>query len=340
MFLVEKDYNIVWEFLRSDTIVTRKDVAERAGVSVTVVSRVINNKGYVSKEKRERVEKVIKELGYTPNLIARGLKTNETKQLMFYAPDITNPFYMEVYQGMEDYAMMQGYTIVVSRHFSDAVIRQRRFDGLIMYNVSTDKQDKIRELGIPVVVTDYNQAKLSIPSVGIDMREGARKAVSYLVSCGHRDIGFVTNSENRLDQRYLGYVDELQNCNIEFDEEKIEIQKLGDSMYEQGYNAGVNILNKEMNITSLFVFNDAMAIGLMAALNERGVRVPEDISVIGFDNILVSRYTIPPLTTIHIPKYEQGWESTKMLINMIKGKTVEEVTLHTSLVERDSVRKI
>ncbi len=307
---------------------------------MTVVSRVINNKGYVSKEKRQKVEKAIKELGYTPNLIARGLKTNETKQLMFYVPDITNPFYMEVYQGMDDYATEQGYTIVVSKHFSDEVVRQRRFDGLILYNISPDIFEKIEKLGIPMVITDYNQEKLSIPSVAIDMRDGVRKAVSYLIECGHTNIGYVTNSDNLNDQRFLGYVDELYNNGIEYDKEKVEIQLMGDTMYEQGYNAGINIIKKKTNITAIFAFNDAVAIGLMAAFNERGLRIPRDISVIGFDNILASRYTIPPLTTIHIPKYEQGRESAKMLINAIQGKKESEIILHTRLIKRGSVRSL
>ncbi len=301
---------------------------------------MINNKGYVSKEKRDRVQIAIKELGYTPNLIARGLKTNETKQLMFYSPDKFNPFYTEVYQGMEDYAMEQGYTIVVSRHFCDEVVRQRRFDGLIMSEITNDNQDKITNLGIPVVATDYNHSRLSIPSVGIDMREGARKAVSYLINCGHTNIAYVTDSDSFSDQRFLGYVDELRNNGIEYDREKVKIQLEEDNMYEKGYNAGVNILKGNKDITAVFTFNDAIAIGLMAAINEGGLRIPEDISVVGFDNILASRYTIPPLTTIHVPKYEQGRECAKMLINMIQGKNESEVMLHTHLIERSSVRNI
>lgn len=188
---------------------TLNELSIELGVSVTVVSRVINNKGYVSMEKRERVEKAIEELGYRPNLIAQSLKTNQTRQILFYAPELANPFYVEVYRGMEDYAEQHNYTIVVSRYFDDGMIQQRRFDGVILSDILPEQQDKFLKLGVPVVVTNYTGVRLRIPSVGIAMKEGACQAISYLWKCGHRRIGFITNVCSCHEQRFLGYVEEL-----------------------------------------------------------------------------------------------------------------------------------
>ena len=321
-----------------DNIVTRKDVAERANVSVTVVSRVTNNNGYVAADKRKRVEKVIEELGYSPNLIARGLKTNETKQILFYAPELSNPFYVEVYQGMEDYAEKHGYTIVVSRHYDDDIIYQRKIDGMILSAISKKRQAEFLKLRVPVVVTNYSGETLEIPSVGIDMMEGARKAVGYLCECNHKRIGFITNISIHQEQRYLGYLQGLKEKNIEPNPNWVLLENSRGTAYDQGYRAAYRLLDQKPYITAIFVFNDAMAIGVIAALSERGIRIPADLSIIGFDDILQAKYTCPPLTTIHIPKYEQGEESARMLIRKIKGKDVRNTTLRTDLIIRGSVK--
>ena len=319
-------------------MITRKDVAERANVSVTVVSRVTNNKGYVSADKRKRVEKAIEELGYSPNLIARGLKTNETKQILFYAPELSNPFYAEVYEGMEDYAINHGYTIVVSSHFNDDMIYQRKIDGLILSAISKEQQAEFLKLRVPVVVTNYSGETLEIPSVGIDMMEGARKAVNHICACGHKRIGFITNIPTHQEQRYLGYLQGLDDYNIQPNPGWVLTADSHKNAFDQGYQAGCRLLEQKLDVTAVFVFNDAMAIGVMAALAEREIHIPEELSIVGFDDILQAKYTCPSLTTIHIPKYEQGEESARMLIRMIRGEEVATTLLKTELITRNSVK--
>lgn len=318
-------------------MVTKKDVADYAGVSKTTVSRVLNNNGYVSKEKREKIEKAIKELGYTPNLIARSLKTKETRQILFYVTDMLNPFYMEVYRGIEDYAVKYGYAIVVSRRFDEDVIRQRQFDGVILSGVSNEQQKRLVNIGIPAVVTDYSGLPLAIPSVGIDIQDGALMAMNCLFQHGHQNISFITSASTHSDLRYQGYVKGLEKQGISLQPELIITYKSGSSGYEQGYRAAVWLIESGRKATAVFAFNDVMAIGAMAAFLEKGYDMPREMSIIGFDDIIQSQFSYLPLTTVHIPKYEQGWESAKMLIKSIKGEEVTALTLKPGLTVRKSV---
>lgn len=320
-------------------MITRKDVAEYAGVSKTTVSRVLNNSGYVSPENRERIERAIRELGYRPNLIARSLKTKETRQLLFHAPELSNPFYMEVYKGMEEYAEEHGYTIVVSSRFDVDIVNQRQFDGIILSAVQPDYEKELVALNIPVVVTSYTRSLLTFPSVGIDIEEGALAATTYLLGKGHREIAFMTNSGILDDTRYNGYIRGLKEAGIYHGNDLLVSDNKPHSPFEQGWRMALSLLESKKRFTAVFAFNDAIAIGAMSAFHSKGCRIPEDISVVGFDDILQARFTCPPLTTIYMPKYEQGRESARLLLKTIQGVEVESMTLQTRLVERASVKK-
>jgi len=318
---------------------TRKEVADYANVSETTVSRVVNNNGYVSLDNREKVENAIKVLGYSPNFIARSLKTKETKQILFYATDLINPFYIEVYQGIEDYAVKHGYIIVVSGHFEKNMIRQRQFDGVIVSNILPDQQKEFLDLNIPIVATNYSGQHMKIPSVDIDVKGGAREVMNYLYQCGHRRIGFIC-ARISFNERYTGYLSALEEMGLPVAKSRIITSAKGKSNFEYGYNAALNLIENGLDVTAIFSFNDAMAIGAMAAFSQKGIRIPEDISIIGFDDIIQSRYASPPLTTIQLPKFEQGMESVKLLIQEIKGEEVSNVSLNTKLIIRDTVSKI
>jgi DNA-binding LacI/PurR family transcriptional regulator len=320
-------------------MITRDDVAKYAGVSKSTVSRVLNNKGYVSADNRVKIEKAINDLGYTPNLIARSLKTRETRQLLFYAPDLANPFYMEVYQGMEDYAEENGYTIVVSRHYDHNIIKQRQFDGVILSYVSPEIQEQISRMDMPLVITDYSSEPLTVPYVRINVEEGASMAMNHLIAQGHRKIAYLTYNENEKDLRYQGYINSLKVIG-ESPNPKYIVSCSGNvSSFHQGHNSAIKMLDEGVNATAVYAFNDALAIGAISAFYEKGMKLPGDISIIGFDDILQSRFTCPPLTTIKIPKYEQGWESAKALIKLIKGESIQPITLNTELVIRNSVSR-
>lgn len=317
-------------------MITRDDVAKYAGVSKSTISRVLNNNGYVSKENRDKIENAINNLGYTPNLIARSLRTKETRQILFFVPELSNPFYMEVYQGMEDYAEENGYTIVVSRHYDHNMIKQRQYDGIILSQISPELQFEFQSLGIPVVVTYYGSQPLSIPFVSINIEEGAKMAMNYLIHNGHKKIAFITN-ENLDDQRFLGYSKGIEILKLQCNQRYVKKCTDNSSGYHQGYAAANELIDSGLDITAIFAFNDIIATGSIAAIMERGIKVPDQISIIGFDDILQSQFTCPPLTTIRMPKYEQGWESARTLISLINGETVKPIDLNTKLIVRRSV---
>lgn len=323
-------------------MITRDDVAKHAGVSKTTVSRVLNNNGYVSPENRKKVERAIAELGYRPNLIARSLKTKQTRQILFYAPELSNPFYIEVYRGMEDFVEKQGYSIVVSSRFDDAVIRQRQFDGIILSLASYELQERARLSGIPAVITNYSTQPPVIPYVGIDIEEGAILAMEHLLGCGHRRIAYLTNSGTEGDQRYAGYFLGMGKTGIAPDTGwVIQVDaSAGRTGYEQGYQAACRLIKQGLGVTAVFAFNDVVAIGAMAAFQEKHIKIPDDLSIIGFDDIPQAQYATPPLTTIRMPAYEQGWESAGMLLRLIRGEAVEPLVLKTQLIMRGSTAKL
>jgi len=321
---------------------TREDVAKYAGVSKTTVSRYLNKNGYVSPDAKEKIEKAIKELGYVPNMIARSLKTRETRQIVFHAPELHNPFYTEVYRGMEDYLDKNGYVIVVSRKLDNEMIRQRQMDGIILSHLNPDEQSYFREIDIPVVVTNYTFDDLDIPFVGINIRQGAEQAVEYLISCGHKTIGYMAPFEDN--QRFEAYKSVLKQHSLPLIKDNIIICNRGCDYYEKGYNAAMTLAGSHLvtknKISALFVFNDAMAIGAMAAFGHKGIKIPGDLSIVGFDNIIQSKYVCPALTTVDIPKYDQGKKTAEILLNLIRNKENGRLILDTELIVRDSVKKV
>lgn len=321
-------------------MVTREDVARLAGVSKTTVSRVLNKNGYVSEDNRNRIEQAIKELGYSPNLIARSLKTNESRQILFFVHEILNPFFMEVYRGMEDCCEENGYTIVLSRKFDPRIVRQRRYDGIILSYASPELEKEYLELGLPVVVTDYSGKPLKLPAVGINIKAGAEKAARHLIENGHKKIAFLAFSDNLEDQRFSGFCSSLEKAGIDAKSALVGCAAEKDNGFASGYHAARQLLDKTRDFSAVLAFNDTLAIGAIAAFSEQNIRLPQDVSIVGFDDILQSGFSTPKLTTVRLPKYEQGYESARLLINLIQGKNVDSVLLETDLIIRDSVRKI
>lgn len=313
-------------------MITRREVAEYAGVSKTMVTRVINNQGYVAPEKRKRVEEAIRILGYQPNLIGRSLKTKQTKQIIYYVHDFTNPFFLELYQGMEDYARESGYTVIITQDFDPGAIRQWLYDGVIL-SVYMTLAEELLQHKIPVVVTNSKIGLQKIPSVSIDIENGAFQVIEYLGQCGHTRIGYINNLTAEDHPRLTGYLRGLTQLGITPESEWV-IDVFGKGLaYEEGFQAALRLLENAPSLTAIFAYNDAMAIGAMAALHTKGLRIPQDISIVGFDDILVSNYTCPGLTTVKIPKYDQGRECIRLLM---ENKT-ESKLLYPELVVRESV---
>jgi DNA-binding LacI/PurR family transcriptional regulator len=325
---------------RRDVLVTRKDIAEYAGVSKTTVTRVVNNQGSVSMENIEKVNQAIRTMEYYPNMVARGLKTKKTYQILFHAPALLNPFFVEIYTGMNEVAQQHGYHIVVSSNDDLNVIKQRQYDGVILSYIPTGHcQEEYKISGVRLVATNYSTCDLEIPHVKVDIAYGITQALDYLFECGHHKIALFS-VPFLYDQRIDAYKNWLQIKKLPFQKNLVHTDYMGKNSYEQGYNTGILIAENGLDATAILAFNDAMAIGMLAAFNRKGIRVPEDISLVGFDDITQAKYTNPPLTTISNFLFQIGKECAQMLISEINNEIVSTKVIKTELIIRNSVARI
>ena len=323
-----------------------RQVAQAAKVSVATVSRTLQMPDVVAPETRGRVQAAIAKLGYRPNAQARMLRTARTQVIVALVPDISNPFFAEVIRGIEQVAHQNGYSVLLgdtqnSRAREKAyaeLLETKQADGLITL------LPHIPPLAMPgpfpiVNACEYVKDK-SVTSVYVDNEAAAHDAIAYLLTLGHRNIAFVTgpmDSPISID-RDRGYEQALHAAGIKRDR---KLTAAGDFSVEAGIRAVESLLAKQQRFTAVFCSNDEMAIGALRAIKAKGLRVPEDMSVIGFDDIRFARYTDPPLTTIAQPKDELGREAMNMLIELLSGEDVppRKRILTTQLVVRGSTAR-
>lgn len=339
--------------------ITIKDIAEKSGVGISTVSRVINNTGYVSDEIRQRVMRVVRELNYTPNANARNLKANESKNIALLVKGITNPFFNKMIRIIEEKIALRGYALFIQNvddHTNelDLAIREARDRNLcgviIMGGTFGYSEDRFRQLGIPCVLVTVS-ASDEIPkdlysSVKIDDEKEGYRATQYLISLGHRRIGFIYDplteklTPNRL--RYLGYRRALEENNIPFDESLIADNT--DAPLHSGYITGFNALKalylRNPDMTAVFAFADVLALGAIKAVFSLGLRVPEDISVIGFDGIEAGEFYHPSLDTIYQPANEMALSSIEFLFDMLCGEKSQHLVYDAVLAKRGSCQRI
>lgn len=327
---------------------TITDVAREARVSASTVSHVINETRYVSDEVKQRVHAAMEALNYQPNVIARSLRTRETLTVGVVVSDVTNPFFTSIVRAIEDEVLKQGYSIILcdtdeKPEREQAYLRLlmgRRVDGLIVAP-SSGNADLLRsaiESGLPVVLLDRSVPGLAADVVLSDNESGAFDAVSYLIGMGHRRIGIVAG---RLEvstgaDRMAGYVRAIRTHGIPVDESLIEVAKFKRDI---AYDKTMKMLNRAEPPTALFVCNNVMTAGTMAALKAAGKKVPEDISVIGFDDSEWAALMDPPLTVVAQPIVELGTRAAQTLMRRIsrgRVKTPRAVVLKPELILRDS----
>lgn len=323
-----------------------KDVAKKANVSISTVSRVINQSKPVRPKTMERVLEAIEELGYRPNAIARSLKVKHTQSIGIMVPDIANQFYPEVVRGIEDVANMYEYTIFLCntdldddkelKYFSE--MEEKQVDGLIfMGNILTDplaREMKKAEMPVVLIGSDHP----GLPSVTIDNTLAAKKAVEYLLQKGHRRIAVITGKmkDPMMGRaRLKGYREALENAGIPWKSEWIVE---GGYRFKSGYEGAKRLLIMDERPTAIFVASDEMAIGAMRAILEKGLKIPDDIAVVGFDNVDMSGKVYPSLTTMAQPMYEMGAIGMRLLTKYLQGEEVQEdkVVMNFELVERES----
>ncbi|MED4300783.1 LacI family DNA-binding transcriptional regulator [Geobacillus stearothermophilus] len=323
-----------------------KDVAKRANVSTATVSRVLRNTGNVTEETRQRVLEAIEALNYQPNVLGRYLRRMETETVLVVVPDITNPFFSKVLRGIEAVALKHGYQVLLGDTQNDArleeqylnVLPQRQVDGMIFLTARIRKE-LVEEMArqFPIVLACEYLEGTDIPTVSIDNISSARKATEYLIRLGHRRIAHLSGPMDVIlsRDRLRGYYQALAQHEIEVDAALVQE---GDFTYESGYHLTLKLLALEKPPTAIFAANDEMAIGAVKAIRHRGGRVPDDVAVVGFDDIHMASIFEPSLTTIAQPMFEIGQKAMELLLRLIEGIDVErrQLVLPDRLVIRDS----
>lgn len=327
--------------------VTIRDVAREAGVSVATVSRVLNDSGPVSAVTSQRIREIATRMRYVPNSAARSLITRRSTTLGVLLPDLHGEFFSEVIRGVDQTAQRSGYHLLVSGSHNDkgeieAALRamRGRVDGLIVMSPDIDSAALVANLpaSSPVVLLNCFVDGDAFDSLTIDNFGGARAMVRHLLAAGHRRIAFIRGAERNHDaaERLRGYRAALKNGGIEWDE---ALEFDGDFTESSGHLAAKRITAMPRRPTAVFAANDSMAIGALAAIREAGLEVPDDIAVAGFDDIPISRYMSPPLTSVRVRISEMGERAVHMLLRAIEGKNQHvrrQERLPTTLVIRES----
>lgn len=311
---------------------TIRDVAKLARVSPATVSRVLSGKGAVSEATRRRVLDAMAALNYEPNALGRNLRKQETKTVIVLIPDIKNPFFSEIIRGIEDVAIREGYTILLGNTDNDVkreaeylrILNAKRADGLILTTARVEK-DHILALARqkPVVLACEYLLDADVPSVSIDNVSSTRKATAHLLSLGHTRIAHLTGPLHVIisRDRLQGYQQALHQHGLSVDPALVQE---GDWTLDSGYLLMRKLLALAHPPTAVFAANDEMAIGAIRAVRERGLRVPDDIAIVGFDDIAYAAYVDPPLTTVAQPCYEIGRTAMEMVLHLIRGEPIPQ----------------
>ncbi len=329
---------------------TIKDIARLSGVSPTTVSKVINSKDHdIGEATKIRVKEIIKEYGYTPNIVARSLVTKKTNTIGIIIPDIRNPFFPELIRGAEDTAHLLGYNLIICNTDDDPdkekiyldILKKKMVDGIIFTASSSQSFHQTNGFEIPTVVVDRDiKTENIIGRIIVDNIKGGYLAAEHLIERGCKKIGFISGDKESLPstERYTGYERALENNGYKNYE---QLCRFGSFKSEFGYEAAKELLENHPDIDGLFCASDLIAIGAMKAATEKGMQIPADIKIVGFDDIYISKYLNPELTTIRQPIYQIGERAAKMLIASLKSKrqNVDEEKfdiLDTELIIRKS----
>jgi LacI family transcriptional regulator len=325
---------------------TIEDVAKRAGVSKMTVSRVINNSGYASRETRERVERAIEELGYVPNLLARSLRFKTTKTIALVLTDITNPYFTTIARGVEDTASEHGFSVIFCNTDESQdeeakylnVLVQKQVDGMVLVPAccTTESVAFLSDRAVPFVILDRRIPDAQVDTVRCDSERGAYELTDHLLEQGHTQIAIlsgpavVTTAADRVE----GFQHALRDAGL--DSSRVYY---GAYSVEGGYRTAQRAIAESPRPTALFAANNFIAFGALRALREHGLRVPDDMALVAFDD-LPPTFTIDPfLTVMAQPAYEMGRRATLLLLDRLAGKggsDPQEIILPTALMVRQS----
>ncbi|MBA2469031.1 MAG: LacI family DNA-binding transcriptional regulator [Chloroflexia bacterium] len=336
--------------------ITIKDIAARAGVSISTVSRVVNQSVKVDPATEERVHEAIATLGYRPNLLARSFRRKITHTIGLLVPDNSNPFFAEMARVIEDAGFAEGYSVILcNSDLSEVkqtryidVLLAKRVDGIILTSTGLIPDEdtnhnlaRIRQAGVPCVVIDRDLGDEPVDQLLVDNHEGGYLAARFLLDHGHRAIACVVGPSDLTPSagRIAGFRRALREAGLDLPADALV---RGNGRHDGGARAVGELLARNMELTAIFAFNDEMAIGVIGALQRTGRQVPGDVSVVGFDDIPYAAAVFPAVTTIAQPIAEMGRMGLKMLLDRIRDPTGEpsRILLSTRLMERESVRRI
>ncbi|GAB2946761.1 DNA-binding transcriptional regulator CytR [Hafnia psychrotolerans] len=326
---------------------TMKDVAEMAGVSTATVSRALMNPEKVSAATRQKVELAVVAVGYSPHALSRNLKRNESRTILVIVPDICDPYFADVIQGIERTAAENGYLVLIGdcaqqnqqeKTFINLIIT-KQIDGMLLlgsdlpFDASKEEQRNLP----PMVMANEFAPELELPTVHIDNLTAAYEAVHYLIGLGHQRIGCIAGPDNMplCQYRSQGYIQALRRNGLTVES---SYTAKGDFSYESGALALAELMSQSVPPTAIFCHNDVMAIGAMYQAKKMGLHIPQDLSVVGFDDIKLSQYFDPPLTTVAQPRFQLGRQAMLLLLEQLYGNSVNSGSrlLESELIVRGS----
>lgn len=339
---------------------TIKDIAKICGVGVSTVSRAINNHPDINPETKEKILNTIKEYGYVPNNSARNLKRVDAKAIAVLVKGISNPFFANMIKVIEKECKKKHYSMELSHIESDEdevdvalkVVKEKRLRGIIFLGgLFSHSDEKLRKLNVPFVFSTAgsipeNISKNQYSNIGVDDRKESARMVDYLINLGHQKIAMIVaeaDEESIGKLRLEGYFESLQAHNIAINPKLIfqTSDDIGHFSMENGYQTTKKLIESGEEFTAVYAVADALAIGVIRALSEAGLRVPADVSVAGYDGIDVAGYISPSLTTIRQPVEEMAKDTVKLLFDIIAGKKEHQhITYDGELLERESTKEI
>ncbi|TKJ47524.1 LacI family transcriptional regulator [Candidatus Aerophobetes bacterium Ae_b3a] len=329
--------------------VTLRDIAKKADVSATTVSRALNNKPDVSSKTKDKILRIAKNLGYTSNLLAKSLRSRKSKTIGVVLTDISNPFFAAIAKGIESAAHKRGYSIILcntdekyeKEEEALQVLVEKRVDGLLITPVQKEYQDilRIKERRIPLVSIARHFDTIETDSVVSDDVLGGFLATEYLIKKGHKRILYISGPlhVSSASERLKGYKRALKKYKIPFKEKLVRgyTAKMG-----KAYTLTRRILKEKLDFTAIFTFSDFLALGVMKAIREEKLKIPDDVAIVGYDDIEFASALEIPLTTVHMPKYRLGTEGTNMLIDEIEGRSThrkpQKLVFKPELIARKS----
>jgi len=328
--------------------VTLEMVAQEAGVSASTVSRILNGTAAVSEPKRRAVDQAIARLGFVPNPVARGLAGGRTLSVGVVTQALDSPYYGAALRGIEDELDKAGYSaLFVSGHWNAAAearcietLRSRRVDGIVVLTGRlSDRALRACAKSLPVVVTGRSLRAPGLYALNFDDFEGGRQATQHLLSLGHRRVAFIAGDPAHPDanERHRGYRAALEEAGVAYD---ARLVVPGAFHEESGLRAVESLLKKGVGFTAIFAANDQMAFGAALGLQRHGLRVPDDVSLVGFDDLPGSLYSIPPLSTVHQPLYEVGVLAASAMLQLLRGEAPVAQMPAPRFIARESSRRL